>query len=48
MTRPTIQIVDVLTQEEIVREMNDEEYAEYLNRVEMHKALQAEEQVLEG
>jgi hypothetical protein len=30
MTRPNICIFNVETQEEIIREMNDEEYAQYL------------------
>ena len=30
MNRPIIKIVDVSTQTEIVREMNDEEYAQHL------------------
>ena len=30
MTRPNVVIIDCTTQEEIVREMNDEEYALYL------------------
>lgn len=30
MTRPTIAILDVTTQELVVREMNDEEYAQHL------------------
>lgn len=30
MTRPTISIFDVNTQEQIIREMNDEEYAAHL------------------
>jgi hypothetical protein len=30
MTKPLIKIFDAITQEEIVREMNDEEYAQYL------------------
>jgi hypothetical protein len=30
MTRPLIGIFDVATKEQIVREMNDEEYAQYL------------------
>lgn len=29
MTRPTIAIFDVVTQEQVVREMNDEEFAQY-------------------
>jgi hypothetical protein len=29
MTRPLIGIFDVLTQEQVVREMNDEEFAQY-------------------
>jgi len=33
MIKPTIKIVDVSTQEEIVREMNDEEYAQYQQMV---------------
>jgi hypothetical protein len=30
MTRPNVQEFNVTTQEEIIREMNDEEYAQYL------------------
>lgn len=30
MTKPLITIFDVTTQEQITREMNDEEYAQYL------------------
>ena len=30
MTRPLIGIFDVATKDQIVREMNDEEYAQYL------------------
>jgi hypothetical protein len=30
MTRPTIAILDVTTQELVVREMNDTEYAQHL------------------
>jgi|LakMenEpi03Aug12_release.lakeMendotaPanAssembly.Ray.scaffolds.fasta_scaffold1914464_2 hypothetical protein len=30
MTRPNVVIINCQTQEEIVREMNDEEYAQYL------------------
>ena len=30
MTRPNVHIIDIETQEEIVREMNDEEYAQHL------------------
>lgn len=30
MTRPLIGIFDCKTQEQVVREMNDEEYAQYL------------------
>ena len=30
MTRPLITVVNIETQEEIQREMNDEEYAQYL------------------
>ena len=30
MTKPMIQFYDVITKEEIIREMNDEEYAQYL------------------
>lgn len=30
MTRPLVGIFNVETQEQIVREMNDEEYAQYL------------------
>lgn len=30
MSRPTIKIIDGLTQEEIIREMNDVEYAQHL------------------
>lgn len=30
MSRPIIKIIDGLTQEEIVREMSDEEYAQHL------------------
>jgi hypothetical protein len=30
MSRPIVVIIDGITQEEIVREMNDEEYAQYL------------------
>lgn len=30
MTRPNVHIVNAQTQEEIIREMNDEEYAQYL------------------
>lgn len=30
MTRPLIGIFDVKTQEQIIREMNDEEYAQHL------------------
>lgn len=30
MPKPLIKIFDAISQEEIVREMNDEEYAQYL------------------
>ena len=30
MTRPMVSILDVVTQELTIREMNDEEYAQYL------------------
>lgn len=30
MTRPIVSILDVVTQELTIREMNDEEYAQYL------------------
>lgn len=30
MTRPVVHIYDAITQEEIIREMNDEEYAQHL------------------
>lgn len=30
MTRPTVSIFNMATQELVVREMNDEEYAQYL------------------
>lgn len=30
MNRPIVYIFDVTTQEEIIREMNDEEYAQHL------------------
>lgn len=34
MTRPLVGIFDAETQEQIVREMNDEEYAQYLLDIE--------------
>lgn len=34
MTRPNVHIFDVTTQEEIIREMNDAEYAQYLIDIE--------------
>lgn len=34
MTRPNVVIINCTTQEEIVREMNDEEYAKHLAEVE--------------
>lgn len=49
MTRPIISIFDVLTQTETVREMNDEEYAEYLAYQEKIQALEeANRPSLEG
>ena len=43
MNKPTIKIVDISTQEEIVREMNDEEYAQYQQMVADGLAKQAEQ-----
>ncbi len=38
MNRPIIGILDVQTGEEVIREMNDEEYAQYLIDVEASQA----------
>ena len=43
MTRPTVTIHDVSTDETIVREMNDEEFAEWQTRVAESKAAKAAE-----
>jgi hypothetical protein len=40
MTRPTIGILDVTTQELIVREMNDEEFEQYKIDKAAHEASQ--------
>lgn len=37
MTRPLITLFNVQTQEQITREMNDEEYAQYLKDTESAK-----------
>lgn len=42
MTRPVISIIDVSTQEETIREMNDDEYAQHLVRLEEIKKEEAE------
>jgi hypothetical protein len=43
MTRPLVGILDCTTNETIVREMNDEEYAQYeIERVAAEAALEAE------
>lgn len=39
MTRPIVEITNCETKEVIVREMNDEEYADYLSYAEKIKAL---------
>jgi hypothetical protein len=39
MTRPTVEITNCETKEVIVREMNDEEYADYLSYAEKIKVL---------
>ena len=41
MSRPTVKFFDAITEEEIIREMNDEEYKIYLRdleRIEQEKA----------
>ncbi len=42
MTRPMVTIHDVSTDEVIVREMNDEEYADWQKRVAENEALNAQ------
>jgi len=42
MTRPVISIIDVSTQEETIREMNDDEYAQHLLSLEEIKKEEAE------
>jgi acyl-CoA reductase-like NAD-dependent aldehyde dehydrogenase len=44
MTRPTVKIINIQTQEEVVREMNDEEYAHHLAIVKDAEDKQAEEE----
>jgi len=43
MTKPLIAVFNCETQEEIIREMNDEEYAEYLIVAEKIESLSANE-----
>lgn len=43
MTRPIITIIDGVTQEQVHREMNDEEYAQHLIDVEAGKVRLAKE-----
>lgn len=43
MTRPLIGVFDCFTQEETTREMNDEEYAQYLIDQENNTANQPQE-----
>ena len=42
MTKPLVGIFNVITKEEIIREMNDEEYAQYLIDKAAYEAEQAE------
>jgi hypothetical protein len=51
MTRPNIHEFNVTTQEEVIREMNDEEYAQYLGGIaeyEAQQVAQAEAKALEN
>lgn len=43
MNRPEITVIDAITQEQIIREMNDEEYAQYLIDKEAAESSAAEE-----
>lgn len=43
MTKPNVTITDCQTQEIIIREMNDEEYAQYLIDVAAWESQQAEQ-----
>ena len=47
MTKPLTFIFDCTTQEEILREMNDEEYAQYQNDKILFEAKQAVEEATE-
>lgn len=47
MNKPKITIFDAVTKEEIVREMNDEEYAQYLIDVEQSQKAEAERLIKE-
>jgi hypothetical protein len=42
MTRPSIQIINTQTQEEVIREMNDAEYEQYLIDVATAETTKAE------
>jgi hypothetical protein len=42
MTRPSIQIINTQTQEEVIREMNDAEYEQYLIDAAAAEAAKAE------
>lgn len=44
MNKPKIAVIDVQTQEEVIREMNDAEYEQYLIDVAQAEARQAEEE----
>lgn len=44
MTRPIVKIINIQTQEEVVREMNDEEYTHHLAMVKDAEDKQAEEE----
>lgn len=46
MTRPLIQIHDASTGEDVIREMNDAEFAEWQNRVVPSEPAQTKEQLM--
>jgi len=48
MSKPTISIFDVTTQEQVIREMNDEEYAAHLITLQEIEKLQEERAVAEA
>lgn len=48
MTRPIVHIYDAVTQEEVIREMNDEEYAQHLIDIEASAPSRAEQEQREA